>query len=31
MRHLDAALAHIQENHWLEDFIEMPGATVLLG
>lgn len=28
---LDAALAHIQENHWLEDFIEMPGATVLLG
>lgn len=28
---LDAALAHIQEHHWLEEFIEMPGATLLLG
>jgi hypothetical protein len=28
---LGAALAHIQESHWLEDFIDMPGATVLLG
>jgi len=30
-RTVDAALSHIQENHWLEDFIDMPGATVLLG
>lgn len=28
---LDAALAYIQECHWLEDFIDMPSATVLLG
>lgn len=28
---LDAALAYVQEHHWLEDFIDMPGATLLLG